>query len=199
MKELKPITLFENYDDRIRYAISYYERNGGHGELATDYNLEALIKRGLNFRKTEEELYGSLEEAGTEYFGFDTDDHTGLPTMGMIFHTTEHYMKGVMSSSHWNNIEDYNIWMEHARRYLETGKPQFYIYDDTNYIQTDEAYVIEDGLYLLFDELISFDDCTEKTRTQLIKWCTVNDIELGFSDDVRDIASVALKGNHKLK
>lgn len=95
----------------------------------------------------------------------------------------------IASGNHNANVKG------HVKIDIEKKKERDIIVSGFIYIDTPLDFVC----WVIINDIVNISTFDEDKRLSIYEYALKNNIDLGFSDDVKNIASTALKGNHKLR
>lgn len=204
----KYIKLFEEFIDESElptFAISFW----GDGDLWSQpdelddqfYILSDALEESLSMP----EPYVLMSTWGDVY---------NVPGLEIIYNMSDKIINSDYIGNSFSNKYYADRWEYHARKCVSTENPQFYTCPDVGKKYTPNPTwneYWEEGLTFLVTNLCPLIDCDEITQRdilafasvnnmqRIVEYCLSNGINYGMSDDVKNIANTALKGNHKLR
>jgi hypothetical protein len=103
----------------IWYAVEYYLYVGQHGEIQSFDNFNDAYKEALKFKKREEKY---ITDGDYGYIGVNTNGDKFA-----VIYVDNNYISDT-EEFHFESKENYDIWIETAKKCLETGEPQKGVY-----------------------------------------------------------------------
>jgi hypothetical protein len=104
--------VIEGYNSEDPYALTYYDKVGGHSNGESFKNFNSAVK----------ELPNVVKEFGDDSEYVAVEPQGGESNEFAIGKATDHYVNGVVKKDYFNSPSNYAIWKKAAIQCMKTGK-----------------------------------------------------------------------------